>query len=177
MAQTAGFAVTYFDRYCSKTSPDSPAFLGFELAAIICILIAAKFLETRVPAIDELCTLSSKPRMRTTLKAAEMRVLKELGWDLHATTPHIVLEQLFVIAAASPSCKKRAEFLIDMSYYEYKILEYCPLTVAAAALLLSWNQLGDTQSEAKYTALLAQCCANDLVRKLPCPRCVPALES
>lgn len=167
MAQTAGLAVTYFDRYCSRTSLSSPDFLGFELAAIICILIAAKFLETRVPAIDELCTLSMKPRTRATLKAAEMRVLKELGWDLHATTPHLVLEQLFIIAAASPSCQKRAEFLIDMSYYEYKILEYNPLTVAAAALLLSWNQLGDTQSEAIYTKLLSQNCAPDLVRTRP----------
>mmetsp|Transcript_10719 Transcript_10719/g.34437 ORF Transcript_10719/g.34437 Transcript_10719/m.34437 type:complete len:286 (-) Transcript_10719:714-1571(-) len=162
LAQTAGLAVTYFDRYCSRTQLDSPAFIGFELAAIICILIAAKFLETRMPAIDELCTLSAKPRTRTTLKAAEMHVLNELGWDLHVTTPHIVLEQLFIIAAASPLCKKRAELLIDMSYHLYKILDYSPLTVAAAALLLSWNQYGDTQSEAKYTELLAQRCAPDL---------------
>lgn len=177
LAQTAGLAVTYFDRYCSKTQLDSPAFIGFELAAIICILIAAKFLETRVPAIDELCTLSAKPRTRTTLKAAEMHVLNELGWDLHVTTPHIVLDQLLIIAAASPLCKKRADLLIDMSYHLYKILDYSPLTVAAAALLLSWNQYGDTQSEAKYTELLAQRCAPDLVRQWPFPGWAPALES
>eukprot|EP00967_Tisochrysis_lutea_P067439 scaffold88061_cov36-Tisochrysis_lutea.AAC.2 len=145
---------------------NSPSFLGFELAATACIFIAAKFLETRVPALDELCGLSSTARTRRTLKTAELRVLKELGWDLHAITPHVVLEQLLVIVDASSACQKRAEFLVDMSFYEHKILEYSPVAVAAAALLLSWNHVGDTLSESKHTEIIAKLCDVDLVR---CP--------
>jgi len=96
------------------------------------------------------------------LKTAELRVLKELGWDLHAITPHVVLEQLLVIVDASSACQKRAEFLVDMSFYEHKILEYSPVAVAAAALLLSWNHVGDTLSESKHTEIIAKLCDVDL---------------
>ncbi len=165
-SQTAGLAVTYIDRYFSCVPRDSC--VGVELAAISCILISAKFLQFRVPAIIDICTLGRpEPRTRVELKKAELRVLSVLGWDLHALTPHVVLEQLFVIVDASPASRRRAEFLVDMSYYEYQILEYTPVAVAAASLMATWSQLGDLDSEATYTELLAEICDVELVRPRP----------
>lgn len=137
--QTTGLAVHYFDR-CMSAPPDT----GFpvELVGLVCILIASKFVETKVPAVKELCLISQNEYSRQDVKDAEITLLERLKWELHAATPHSFLEQLVVIFEVQDSPRKRAEFFVDMSYYEYNVLEFAPMTVAAAALLLSWKQLG-----------------------------------
>ena len=127
-SQTAGIAVTYFDRCMLKSSEQNDS---LELDALACILLASKFMETKQPALSELCSISQNEYTRCELKAAEIDVLKRLEWKLHVTTPHAFLEQMVVALNVPDLCCQRAEFFIDMSYYEQAILEFTPITVAA----------------------------------------------
>jgi len=153
--QTAGLAVTYYDRFMrQKNRPRC----GDELAGIVCIMIASKFVETKVPAMSELRTITPIEFTRDQIKEAEIKILGVLGWQLHTATPHSFLEQLAIIVELAAPFRKRAEFLVDMSYYEHKILEFSPFVVAVAALTCSWAQLGDQESESRYTRKVSELC-------------------
>jgi len=157
--QTAGLAVTYYDRFMRQK--DRPK-CGDELAGIVCIMIASKFVETKVPAMSELRTITPVEFSREQVKGAEMAILGVLEWELHTATPHAFLEQLAIIVDLAEHFRKRAEFLVDMSYYEHQILEFSPIVVAVAALSCSWMQLGDQHAESRYTGRLSELCGVEL---------------
>ena len=95
-----------------------------------------------------------------------MEVLDVIDWQLHVATPHPFLEQLRAILnildqPGSPFVM-RAEFMVVMSYYEYRILGFDPVVVAAAAMMCYWHQLGDHKTERSNTERLARLCCCDL---------------
>jgi hypothetical protein len=151
--QTAGLAVTIFDRYTARAWQRSTE---SKLVAIVAVALAAKFLEVSAPTFGDLSELVGRSRQR--IQQVELEVLGELGWDLHTATPHAVAEQLFIVVGAPPAVCKRTEFLIDVSYYEHRMLEHSIMEIACAALLLSWVQLDDSASEATHEQRLAQLC-------------------
>ena len=120
MTQTAGLAVTYFDRYLSKMEVGLVK-QRVQLMALTCILIAAKFSETKMPCLDDLCQVAHGLFTKAQLKETELETLRVLQWELHTVTPHAALEQLAVITNHTDDQSKtfleHAEFFIDMSYY------------------------------------------------------------
>jgi hypothetical protein len=158
-SKTVGVAVHYFDRAMARVPASD--YLS-ELDALACLLLASKFLETRVPALGELRSIGDREYTREEFKEAELRVLHNLDWRLHATTPHAFLEQMVTAFDVNSPCRVRSTFFIDMSYYDAAILEYTPIVVAAGALLFSWEQLGHSdQSVAHGPALVALCGVNE----------------
>ena len=120
MTQTAGLAVTYFDRFLSKTEGGLVK-QRVQLMALTCTLIAAKFSETKMPSLDDLCEVAHDKYSKAQLKEMELETLRVLHWELHAVTPHAALEQLAIIMNHTEDQSKtfleHAEFFIDMSYY------------------------------------------------------------
>ena len=120
MTQTAGLAVTYFDRYLSKMEVGLVK-QRVQLMALTCTLIAAKFSETKMPSLGDLCELAHGLFTKAQLKETELETLRVLQWELHTVTPHAALEQLAVITNHTDDQSKtfleHAEFFIDMSYY------------------------------------------------------------
>jgi hypothetical protein len=163
--QTAGLAVSYFDRYmsavCTQVRMDSHK---VQKLAIVVTLIASKFAEVKMPGIDDLCDMAQNKYKKAELKAQEMDILNQLGWHVHAITPHAVLEQLVVIlglerhAEGAKCVIQHAEFFIDMSYYEYHIVGFPPLVVAAASLLCGWAHLGAEKTEIDHVPILCRLC-------------------
>mmetsp|Transcript_8131 Transcript_8131/g.16314 ORF Transcript_8131/g.16314 Transcript_8131/m.16314 type:complete len:318 (-) Transcript_8131:320-1273(-) len=145
MTQTAGLAISYFDRFLSKTRGLEKQ--RVQLLAITCTLIAAKFSETKMPSLDDLCEVAHSKYSKAQLKDMELETLRVLHWELHAVTPHAALEQLAVIMNHTDDQSKtfleHAEFFIDMSYYVYEVLKFPPLVVASSALLCAWSHLGN----------------------------------
>ena len=121
MTQTAGLAVSYFDRFVSKTERQGLDKHRVQLLAITCTLIAAKFSEIKMPSLDDLCEVAHDKYTKAQLKEMELETLRVLHWELHAVTPHAALEQLAIImnhtGEQSKPFLEHAEFFIDMSYY------------------------------------------------------------
>ena len=124
MTQTAGLAVSYFDRFLSKTEGGLPK-QRVQLMALTCTLIAAKFFEIKMPSLDDLCDVAHDKYSKAELKETELETLRVLAWELHAVTPHAALEQIAVIMNHTEDQSKafleHAEFFIDMSYYVVRI--------------------------------------------------------
>ena len=120
MTQTAGLAVTYFDRYLSKMEVGLVK-QRVQLMALTCTLIAAKFSETKMPSLGDLCELAHGLFTKAQLKETELETLRVLQWEVHAVMPYAALEQLAVITNHTDDQSKtfleHAEFFIDMSYY------------------------------------------------------------
>ena len=120
MTQTAGLAVTYFDRFLSATG-GSLAKNRVQIVALTCTLLAAKFSEIKMPSLDDLCEVAHGLFTKAQLKETELETLRVLHWELHAVTPHAALEQLAVLTNHTDDQSKtfieHAEFFIDMSYY------------------------------------------------------------
>ena len=119
MTQTAGLAVTYFDRYLSKQG--GVAKKRVQLVALTCTLLAAKFSEIKMPALDDLCEVAHGKYSKAQLKECELEIIRVLQWELHAVTPHAALEQFAIVINLTDEQIKtylgHAEFFIDMSYY------------------------------------------------------------
>ena len=121
--QTAGVAVSYFDRYVSMVGEKGLCKKSVQLLAITCVLIASKFSEIKMPGLDDLCEVAHNKYSKAELKAMELETLRVLKWELHAVTPHDALQQLSIatnLAEAGKPFLDHAEFFIDMSYYEVR---------------------------------------------------------
>ena len=130
MTQTAGQAVSYFDRFLSATG-GALAKQRVQIVALTCTLLAAKFSEAlrsspklsevKMPSLDDLCEVAHGLFTKAQLKETELETLRVLHWELHAVTPHAALEQLAVLTNHTDDQSKtfieHAEFFIDMSYY------------------------------------------------------------
>ena len=130
MTQTAGQAVSYFDRFLSATG-GALAKQRVQIVALTCTLLAAKFSEAlrsspklsevKMPSLDDLCEVANGKYTKAQLKEMELETLRVLQWELHAVTPYAALEQLAIAVEHDDEQSKtfieHAEFFIDMSYY------------------------------------------------------------
>jgi hypothetical protein len=171
MTQTAGLAVSYFDRFLTKTEQRGLDKHRVQLLAITCTLIASKFSEIKMPSLDDLCEVAHDKYTKAQLKEMELECLRVLQWELHAVTPHAALEQLAIIMNHTEEESKpfleHAEFFIDMSYYEYQSLKFPPLVVASSALLCAWSHLGNVKAVKFHMPQLCTLCGvgkHDLLR-------------
>ena len=171
MTQTAGLAVTYFDRFLSATG-GSLAKNRVQIVALTCTLLAAKFSEIKMPSLDDLCEVAHGLFTKAQLKETELETLRVLQWELHAVTPHAALEQLAVLTNHTDDQSKtfieHAEFFIDMSYYMYEMLKFPPLVVASSALLCAWSHLGNTKAIETHMHELCCLCGVAQHELLPC---------
>ena len=121
LTQTAGLAVSYFDRYLSQTQRSGLEEQRVQLASITVVLIAAKFSDIKMPCLDDLCEVAHDKYSKAQLKESELETLRVLQWELNAVTPHAALEQLAIVmnhtVDRSEILLEHAEFFVDMSYY------------------------------------------------------------
>eukprot|EP00308_Calcidiscus_leptoporus_P001832 CAMPEP_0119380374 /NCGR_PEP_ID=MMETSP1334-20130426/56715_1 /TAXON_ID=127549 /ORGANISM="Calcidiscus leptoporus, Strain RCC1130" /LENGTH=288 /DNA_ID=CAMNT_0007400175 /DNA_START=1 /DNA_END=867 /DNA_ORIENTATION=- len=160
--QTAHLAVNYFDRYACQVAEGGGDFC---IISIVCVLVASKFLEIKVPALSELTVNFSHVKYtRTQLKDAELNLLSSLSWKLHHVTPHAFLERLCERQGnLSEACQRRAVFLIDMSYWESATLrKFSPCIVAGAALLCAIQMIEGTGLRDTEMKALCDVCDVDL---------------
>ena len=75
--------MSYFDRFLSKTEERGLDKVLVQLLAVTCTLLAAKFAEIQMPALDDLCdVVSSGEYSKAQLKEMELEVLHVLHWEL-----------------------------------------------------------------------------------------------
>ena len=182
--RTAGLAVSYFDRCASVKG--NVVKQQVELLAIMCALIAAKLIEVKMPCLDDLCEMTQNTYSKSELKSTELEIVRALQWELHTVSPFDVLDELAIairlavcephgpILADDHKCfLDHAEFFVDMSFYEYKALQFSPLVVASSAMLCAWSHLGINSAASHYLPLLSELCGAQQSEIL---RCVETLK-
>jgi hypothetical protein len=141
----AGTAVNYFDRFLCH----SPLMLRqcAELTALTCFLLASKFLQTKVPSLRDLQSLSVKGFSAASFAHSELEVLQALDWQLAATSPHafvahfVAIHFPFANERTRDLIQKHAEIYIDLSVFEIAMLPVSLGTIAGAAFLCALHQM------------------------------------
>jgi hypothetical protein len=144
----AGTAVNYFDRYLAAASAMPVDHV--ELITLTCVLIASKFLQTKMLGLDELESLSeNKGHTAADFLRAEMKVLTVLNWQLAVPSPHGVVAHLVALYCerASDETKEliqtHADEFVDLNARWGSCLLRLPWgMLAGAAFLCALRRMG-----------------------------------
>lgn len=142
--QTAWTAMNYFDRYLSARGSVPIERNEAELISLTCVLLAAKFIENRSPAISDLVSVAANSYPKADFTAAELLVLELLAWQLHTVTPHTYVVRLLMRVnlgnQAQPHVQKHTDFFVDLSSFELLGFDFSGETIAGAAVFCAlWN--------------------------------------
>mmetsp|Transcript_16915 Transcript_16915/g.43432 ORF Transcript_16915/g.43432 Transcript_16915/m.43432 type:complete len:408 (-) Transcript_16915:843-2066(-) len=189
LAQTGSIACNYFNRYIPIALGHGP--VGRRMMQVIastCVLIAAKFIDRKLPPLSELVAVHKSTVLATEFAETERTILAALHWQLHVPQPHAFVEPLRAClpeAPFNPAIEDRMQFFIDLSVYSYKMLEYSPAETLGGALIGAWKFSDDAAAIVGFLPHLAQAlrttetrlklCTNDLVRYYKV--CFPTVQS
>lgn len=110
-SQTSWLAVHYFDRYLSK-SVKTPHHL-IELIALTCLHMAAKYLETASPTLDNLSTRAQQRFSTRDFMYMEIEILQRLDWTLGLPSPHtIVMHLVNIFSDRDVEVSRRASVIL-----------------------------------------------------------------
>ncbi|GAB4839847.1 hypothetical protein Ancab_020557 [Ancistrocladus abbreviatus] len=144
---TAYLSVNYFDRFlCSHRLPQQNGW-PLQLLSVACLSLAAKMEEPLVPSLLDLQVQGAKFIFETkTIQRMELLVLGVLDWRLRSITPFSFIGFFaYKLDATGPYMRfllSRAEDVILSNIQEASlILEHCPSTIAAAAILCAASEV------------------------------------
>ena len=132
--ETASHAVNYFDRYCAqKRTLEAKV----QVVASTTLLIAAKFVDRKLPPLSELVKVHRHTVRAEEFAATELDILETLRWDLNVILPVVFYDVMTPLYEVDTVAADRARFFMDLSVYNVSMLRFSPLTIAAAALLIT----------------------------------------
>jgi hypothetical protein len=133
--ETLYLSINLIDRYLSVTKIQKSK---FQLLGISAMLIASKYEEIYAPEVRDFIYITDKIFTKEEIIEMESEILAKLNFDILSTSPYRFLERFHFI---SNDGDKRtffiAQYLIELSLLEYKMLIYPPSMKASAALFLS----------------------------------------
>lgn len=176
MLETLYLTVNLIDRFLEKeTIPRNK----LQLVGVTAMFIASKYEEIYAPECRDFVYISDKAYTREQILAMEGLMLAKLNFQL--TTPNaLVFTKRFAKVAGilAPTTAPRnktellANYLVELTLQEYKMLKYLPSTIAAAATYLALKTMG----QQPWTAELAQHSCYTEAALLPAVRDINALH-
>ncbi|XP_047951505.1 cyclin-D5-3-like [Salvia hispanica] len=140
--QTAYASVTYLDRFLSRRSVDAEQSWAIRLLSMVCLSLAAKVEEIRVPALSEFCVEDYNFESSVIMRM-ELLVLKALGWKMGSLTPFnftSFFARKFFDKSPPKDWFSRIVEAILSSVRDAKIMCHGPSVIAAAATLFVLDQ-------------------------------------
>ena len=113
-----------------------------QIDSCVCILMASKFDDLKLPPLGELVKALGD-NMKVTkeeLATRELAILQGIEWKLNAYTPYAFLGELLKICddyEMDDVVRDHTYFFLDLSVHNYKMLKYHPLLLAAASFLIA----------------------------------------
>ena len=139
-----------------------PAKRTFAMVSSVCLLMAAKFFDRKLPPLSELVKVLKRDKVtKEELAQTELDVLQLLGWNLNAFTPHHFIEEAASLCGnykMEGIVKESTLFFVDLSPYCYKALKFHPSMIACASMMIAWSSKGEPENVDKYTDTLAMAC-------------------
>lgn len=164
-AETLFLAVQIIDRYLEIQAVQR---CHLQLVGATSLLIAAKFEEVYPPKIKEFEYVTDKAYTRDEILKMEVCILKALKFNICCPTAMNFLDRYQSANGCTDAHKHLAQYLLELSLVEYKMLKYGPSHLAAAAILLSNKLLRRpswTPTLVRYTSLtepVLKDCAKEL---------------
>jgi len=133
-ADTLFLAVNLLDRFLEKRNV---ARRHLQLVGVTALLVAAKFEEMYPPQINDFVYVTDKAYSKQDIIQMEVSMLTSLGFQICRPSPTHFLERFASVNGCTEAHRDLAQYLLELTLVEYKMLKYRASHLAAAAVLLS----------------------------------------
>ena len=133
LPETLFLCVNIIDRFLSarRVTPDK-----LQLVGIASMVIAAKMEEILSPSFNNLLQCVGWTYATAELLVAEKRILETIDWNLNYPNPIHFLRRISKADDYHLKTRTVAKYLMEIQYFEWRLLSTTPSTLAAAALWL-----------------------------------------
>jgi len=141
--ETLFLTINLLDRYLTKININSEK---FQLLGVSAMLIASKYEEIYAPEIRDFVYVTDKSCSKEDILEMESKILAALDFDILTTSSLRFLERFHFISSSNSNENTNdaykkifyfAQYLLELSLLEYKMLEYNPSLKAASALYIA----------------------------------------
>jgi cyclin B len=133
-SETLFLAVSIIDRYLNLKVTQQR---HLQLVGVTALLIAAKFEEVYPPAIKDFVYVTDKAYSREDILNMEVKVLTALQFKICGPTAMTFLDRYQLVNGCTDAHRDLAQYLLELSLVDYKMIKYVPSHLAAASILLS----------------------------------------
>jgi G2/mitotic-specific cyclin-B, other len=148
LPETLYLTINLIDRYLGKFPVENSK---FQLLGVSAMLIASKYEEIYAPEVRDFVYVTNKCYTKEEILNMEGKILTALDFDILSTSPLRFLERLHFISdnsminsnnkpefsEVSMKCFYLAQYLIELSLLEYRMLAYPPSLKAASSLYVA----------------------------------------
>lgn len=122
---------------------------ALQLVATGCLLIAIKYLEVEIPALQDLVEKADRAFSVSELKTIEMMILKTLSWQVGIVTPHTILRNVCELYVAdNEMIKFDALFFLDFAFPFYENIRFPCSVLAVSSLFCAALKTSQKDAEA-----------------------------
>ena len=134
LPETLFLTVNLIDRYLEKVQIMRTR---LQLVAVAALLIASKYEEIYVPDLNDFVFISDNAYSKQEILDMEQSILFTLEFDICTPSSFRFLQRFCKVAKAKDQTIHLAQYLIELTLIEQRMLVYPPSQIAAAALFLA----------------------------------------
>lgn len=101
------------------------------------MLISSKYEEIYAPEVRDFVYITDKAYSKEEILIMEQSILETLDFNVCTPSAYRFLERFTKVVNADAPLFNLSRYLIELPLIEYRMLKYCPSTVAASALFLA----------------------------------------
>ncbi|RZC78923.1 hypothetical protein C5167_003136 [Papaver somniferum] len=158
--ETVFAAANYFDRFVSlKYHCIRWENWTIELISLVCLSIAAKFIEVSIPSLDELQDDLNHSFQPSIFQDMELTVLKALGWRLSCVTAYsyldLLMHQASLLLQPDLHCviTSRVTDVVLGTLSDFKFSEFRPSTIVLSAIKCSLEEILPSKSNDFFSSI------------------------
>jgi cyclin B len=169
-AETLFLTVAIIDRFLEKYQT---ARRQLQLVGVASMLIAAKFEEIFPPQVKEFVFITDNAYTHDEVIHMELAIVQALDFNLCSPTAAHFFERYQHVNRCSEAHRYLAQYILELTLVDYKMIRYAPSHLAAAAVLLS-NKLQKRepqwslacQRQTQLTSQMLRDCMTDMCGSL-----------
>lgn len=134
-SETLYLAVSIIDRYLEVNAAVPRRIL--QLVGVTAMLIAAKFEELHPPQVKEFVYVTDKTYTEEEVMRMEATILQTLNFMICRPTAYHFLERFQRLNGCTEAHKDLAQYVLELTLVDYRMVQFTPSVLAGAAVLLS----------------------------------------
>ncbi|CAL9109196.1 unnamed protein product, partial [Musa textilis] len=131
MEETLFLTVNIIDRFLAR---QTVARKKLQLAGVTAMLLACKYEEVSVPVVEDLILISDRAYTREEVLDMERLIVNTLQFNMSVPTAYVFMRRFLKAAEADKKLELLSFFIVELCLVEYKMLEFRPSLLAAAAI-------------------------------------------
>ncbi|CAL9782682.1 unnamed protein product [Musa acuminata subsp. burmannicoides] len=105
-----------------------------QLVGVTAMFLACKYEEVSVPVVEDLILICDRAYTKEELLEMERLIINTLQFNMSVATPYVFMRRFLKAADSDKKLELLSFFIIELCLVEYKMLEFRPSLLAAAAI-------------------------------------------